>query len=60
MNTLNIIYFNQISSRKQISAINVVIFLIYNIQLAKHDNENTSILFMDVKGAFNHVFANQL
>ena len=45
-------------SKKQISAINVVMLLIYDIQLVKHDNKNTSILFMDVKGAYNYVLAN--
>ena len=45
-------------SRKQISAIDVVMSLIHNIQLAKHDNENTLILFMNVKGAYDHVSAN--
>ena len=34
--------------------------LVHDIQLAKHDNEDTSVLFMDVKGAFDHVSANQL
>ena len=47
-------------SRKQISVIDAVISLVYNIQLVKHDKENTSVLFMDVKEAFNHVSTNQL
>jgi len=48
------------SSRKQISAIDAVMSLVHDIQLAKHDNEDTSVLFMDVKGAYDHVSANQL
>ena len=47
-------------SRKQISAIDAVMSLVHDIQLAKHENEDTSILFMDVKDAYNHVSANQL
>jgi hypothetical protein len=34
--------------------------LIHNIQLAKQDRKVTSALFIDVKGAFDHVSANQL
>ena len=45
-------------SRKQISAINVIMSLVHDIQLAKHDNKDTSILFMNIKGAYNHVSAN--
>ena len=47
-------------SRKQISVINAVMSLVHDIQLAKHDKEDTSILFINVKGAFNHVSTNQL
>ena len=57
-NTLNIIHLNQMGSRKQISAINVVMSLVHDIQLAKHNNENTLVLFMDVKGAYDHVSIN--
>src|SRR6266545_8077949 len=34
--------------------------LIYDIQLTKQDKKVTSALFIDVKGAFDHVSANQL
>ncbi len=34
--------------------------LIYNIQLAKQDKKVISALFIDVKGAFDHMSANQL
>ena len=59
-NTLNIIHLDQMSSRKQISAIDAVMSLVHDIQLAKHENEDTSILFIDVKDAYDHVSANQL
>ena len=45
-------------SRKQISIINAIISLVHNIQLATHDNEDTLILFMNIKGAYDHVSAN--
>src|SRR5436190_16741670 len=59
-NILNIMYLNQMSGRKQISAIDAVMSLVHDIQLAKHNNEDTSILFMNVKRAYDHVSANQL
>ena len=59
-NISNIVYFDQMGSRKQISAIDAVMSLVHDIQLAKHNNEDTSVLFMDVKGAYDHVSANQL
>ena len=34
--------------------------LIYDIQVAKQDKKITSTLFIDVKGVFDHVSANQL
>ena len=59
-NTTNIIHFDQMGSRKQISAIDAVMTLVHDIQLAKHEKKDTSVLFMDVKGAYDHVSANQL
>ena len=58
--TTNIVNFDQMGSRKQISAINAVISLIHDIQLANNDNKIISVLFMDVKGAYDHVSCNQL
>ena len=49
---------DQIDGRRQKSAINVVLSLVYNIQLAKHEEKVTFILFMNIKGAFNHVLIN--
>ncbi len=34
--------------------------LIHDIQMAKQDKKVISALFIDVKGAFNHMSANQL
>ncbi len=58
--TINIVNFNQIDSRKQISAIDTIMSLIHDIQLAKNENKITSVLFMNVKEAYDHVSCNQL
>ena len=46
------------SSRKQISAIDAIMSLIHDIQLAKNENKITSVLFMNVKEVYNHVSCN--
>ena len=58
VNTINIIHFDQISSRKQILVIDVVMILVHDIQLAKHEKKDIFILFINVKDAFDHVSAN--
>ena len=45
-------------NRKQISAIDAIMSLVHDIQLAKHEDEDTSILFMNIKGAYDHVSTN--
>src|SRR5204862_5297686 len=57
-NTTNIVNFDQMSSRKQISAIDAVMSLVHDIQLAKNENKITSVLFMNVKRAYDHVSCN--
>src|SRR6266536_1118875 len=47
-------------SRKQILAIDTVMSLIHDIQLAKNENKITSVLFMNMKEAYDHVSCNQL
>src|SRR2546430_12433085 len=59
-NTTNIVNFDQMGSRKQISAIDAVMSLVHDIQLAKNENKITSVLFMDVKEVYDHVSCNQL
>ena len=49
---------DQIGGRRQNSAIDVVLSLVHDIQLAKHEKKVTSILFIDIKKAFDHVSAN--
>ena len=51
---------DQIGDRRQNSAIDAVLSLVHDIQLAKHEKKVTSVLFMDIKGAFDHVSANQM
>ncbi len=58
--TTDLLYFNQINKRRKKSAIDVIITLIHNIQIAKQDKKVTSTLFINVKGAFNHISTNQL
>ena len=50
--------FDQIEDRRQKSAINVILNLVYNIQLVKHEKRVTSIFFINIKEAFDHVLAN--
>src|SRR5436305_99623 len=59
-NTTNIVNFDQMGSRKQITAIDAVMSLIHDIQIAKNENKITSVLFMNVKEAYDHVSCNQL
>src|SRR5438034_8440489 len=51
---------DQMSERRQKSAINAVITLIHDIQLAKHENRVTSVLFINIKEAYDHVSVNHL
>ena len=49
---------DQMGGRRQKSAIDAVLSFIHDIQLAKHEKQVTSVLFMNIKGAFDHVSAN--
>ena len=51
---------DQMNDRRQKSVINAVMTLIHDIQLAKHENRVTSVLFMNIKEAYDHVSANHL
>src|SRR5947207_644650 len=51
---------DQISDRRQKSAIDAVMTLIHDIQLVKHENRVTSVLFMNIKEAYDHVSVNHL
>ena len=51
---------DQIDGRRQNSAIDAILSLVYDIQLVKYEKRVTFMLLMDIKGAFNHVSANQM
>ena len=55
-----LLYHDQMGGRPQKSAIDCVLSLVHNIQIAKKKRKHTSTLFVDVKGAFDHVSPNQL
>ncbi len=56
--TTDLLHFDQIGGRRKKSVIDAVMILIYDIQLAKQDKKVISVLFIDVKGVFDHVSAN--
>ena len=56
----NMLNFDQIDERKNRSVIDVVLNLIHDIQIALKQKLITSCLFLDVKGAFDHVSTQQL
>ena len=51
---------DQIDGKRQNSAINVVLSLVHDIQLAKYEKRVTFVLLMNIKRAFDHVSANQM
>ena len=58
--TSDLLNIDQMRDRKQKSAIDAILTLIHDIQLAKHEKKVTSVLFMNVKDAYDHVSANHL
>ncbi len=56
--TTDLLHFNQIGGKRKKSAIDTVITLIHDIQLAKQDRKVISTLFIDVKGAFDYISTN--
>jgi len=56
----DLLYHDQMGSRPKKSTIDSVLSLVHDIQMAKHRKKKTSTLFLDVKGAFDHVSINQL
>ena len=54
----DLLNFDQMGGRRQKSAIDAILSLVHDIQLAKHEKQVTSILFMNIKGAFDHVSVN--
>ena len=58
--TSDLLVADQMGGRKQKSAIDAVLTLVHDIQLAKHEKKVTSVLFMNIKRAYDHVSANYL
>jgi len=58
--TTDLLYHEQMSDRKQRSAINAAMCLTHDVQQAINNNKVLSALFLNVKGAFDHVSLNQL
>jgi len=56
----DLLYHDQMGSRPKKSAIDSVLSLVHDIQMAKHRKKKSSTMFMDVKGAFDHVSVYQL
>ena len=52
--TTDLLHFNQINNRKQKFVINVVILLLSDIKINKYDKKLISILFLDIKSAYDH------
>jgi hypothetical protein len=58
--TSGLLYNSQIKGRLKKSTINIVLFLTNKIETNKRLKHKTIILFLDVKGAFDHVSKNKL
>jgi len=56
----DLLYTDQIEDRRQKSAIDAVLSLVHDIQLAKHEKKVISVLFMNIKEAYDHVSVNHL
>ena len=58
--TTNLLHPSQIGGRLQKSAIDTALLLTNEVELNQAKNLRTTALFLDVKGAFDHVAKNQL
>ena len=56
----NLLHNEQMGGRKNRSAIDASLCLLHDIQTAKNSKNVFSCLFLDVKGAFNHVSTERL
>ena len=53
--TTDLLYYDQIGGRKHKSAIDAAISLLSDIETNKHEKKLTSVLYLDIKGAFDHI-----
>jgi len=56
----DLLHHDQMGSRPKKSAIDSVLSLVHDIQMAQHQKKKTSTIFLDVKGAFDYVAVHQL
>ena len=56
----NLLHISQIGGRKQKSAIDAALVLTSELQASKHARLKSSCVFLDIKGAFDHVAKNRL
>src|SRR5215469_16766783 len=56
----DLLYYDQMGSRPKKSALDSVLSLVHDVQMAQHQKMKTSTIFLDVKGAFDHVAVHQL
>jgi len=56
----DLLYYDQMGCRPKKSTIDSILSLTHDIQVARHHQKATSTLFIDIKGAFDHVSKNQL
>lgn len=58
--TTHLLHKSQMGGRKKKSAIDAALLLTTEVERNKRANKKTSVLFMDIKGAFDHVSRNRL
>jgi Reverse transcriptase (RNA-dependent DNA polymerase) len=58
--TIDLLHSEQIGEHSQKSATDAALALTHDIQLARTEGLKSSCLFLDIKGAFDDVFTNQL
>src|SRR6266487_5219018 len=56
----DLLHFDQIDNRKQKSVIDAVISLLSDIEINKHENKLISVLFFDIKSAYDHFNKSQI
>ncbi len=58
--TSNLLDLNQMSKRKELSAIDAVLNLTHDIQVSLKEKKSTTCVFLDIKDAYDYVSINQL
>jgi hypothetical protein len=56
----DLLYYDQMGGRQKKSTIDCLISLVHDIQVARNQGKQSTTIFIDVKGAFDHVSKNQL